>query len=114
MTNEALHKDEGKPGLQYLLAMAGLLDVAKVGDFGARKYGQWNYRKGMPWMKLAGSCSRHLMYWTLGEDNDTESKLPHLAHLIYDALMLLDYNIHHKGTDDRYFEVPESGDPLSF
>lgn len=99
---EAGHKDEGKIGLQYILAMPGLVAVAQVGDFGAQKYGQWNYKAGMPWMKLLGSCSRHLAAFIKGEDLDKESKLPHLAHLAYDALMLLDYMENHHAKDDRY------------
>lgn len=99
---EAKHSDEGKIGLQYVLAMTGLNEVAKVGDFGAKKYGQWNYMSGMPWMKLLGSCSRHLASVIRGEDRDKESGLPHLAHLAYNALMLLEYYLNTKGTDDRY------------
>jgi len=98
----AKHFDEGKLELQYILAMPGLADVAKVGSFGARKYGQWNYRSGMPWMKLLGSCSRHLTAFILGENDDPESKLPHLAHLVYDALMLMGYVTEHPQLDDRY------------
>lgn len=99
---EAKHLDGGKPGLQYILAMPGLLSVSDVGDFGAKKYGQWNYKAGMPWMKLLGSCTRHLTAFILGEDFDRESKLPHLAHLCYDALMLLDYMVTKPELDDRY------------
>lgn len=99
---EAKHLDDGKVGLQYVLSMPALEVVCKVGDFGAQKYGQWNYRKGMPWMKLLGSCSRHLVAFILGHDNDVESGLSHLAHLAYNALMLLGYVMENKGTDDRY------------
>lgn len=101
-SNEAKHFDSGKPELQYIFAMVGLHDVARVGSFGARKYGQWNYKAGMNWMKLLGSCSRHLVAFICREDNDPESGLSHLAHLIYDALMLLEYLHDKKGTDDRY------------
>ena len=100
--HEAKHLDKGKLGFQYILAMPGLRHVAAVGDFGAIKYGRWNYRSGMSWMKLAGSCSRHLIAWLTGETFDSESQLHHLAHLVYDALMLLDYYTEVKGTDDRF------------
>jgi hypothetical protein len=96
------HKDKGKLGLQYILAMPGLCSVAAVGDFGSNKYSRYNYKAGMPWMKLGGSCTRHLASWLKGKDLDPESKLPHLAHLAYDALMLLDYALSKKGKDDRY------------
>lgn len=119
MSQEAKHDDSQKLGLQYILAMPGLCSVAEVGDFGAKKYGQWNYKAGMPWMKLLGSCARHLVAVIKGEDLDQckpycvvlpngecermeHSHLPHLAHLAYDALMLLDYSFNHKELDDRY------------
>lgn len=99
---EAKHFDEGKPGLQFVLAMHGLIEVAKVGDYGIKKYGQWNYRAGMPWMKVLGSCSRHLAYFIMGEDRDTESGISHIAHMIYDGLMLLQWMHDDVGKDDRY------------
>jgi len=112
---EALHKDEGKIGYHYILAMPGLFWVAAVGDYGAIKYrDQFNYKKGMPWMKLIGSCSRHLIAFVRGEDNDKESGLPHLAHLAYDALMLLDYKENHIDLDDRYKDIPKRSSDLLF
>lgn len=102
---EAAHDDSTKPTLQYVLGMEGLDEVAEVGAFGARKYGQWNYKAGMPWMKLLGSCTRHLWSFVHGEDVDKESGKSHLAHLVYDALMLLDYTKHHQQLDDRYKKV---------
>jgi hypothetical protein len=105
MTGDAKHFDDGKPELQYLLEMDGLEEVAACGTHGQRKYGdRYNFKKGMNWMKLLGSCSRHLRAFIKGEEIDPESGRSHLAHLIYDALMLLDYtkNKEHRSFDDRY------------
>jgi hypothetical protein len=102
MIKEASHKDEGKLALQYILAMKGLDDVARVGEFGAKKYSQWNYMVGGQYMRFLGSCSRHLTAFIRGEDRDAESGLPHLAHMIYDGLMLLEWAHRGVGTDDRY------------
>lgn len=99
---EAGHKDAGKPMLQYILALTLLDEMAKVGEFGALKYGQWNYKAGMPWMKLLGSIARHLTAFIRGENNDKESGLNHLAHLAYDAAMLYDYIGRFDSLDDRY------------
>lgn len=99
---EAGHKDEGKVQFQYILAMPFFDEVAKVGTFGAAKYGQWNYKAGMPWMKLCGSMSRHLIAFIRGENNDTESGLSHLAHLAYDAAMVYSYIGRHDSLDDRW------------
>lgn len=101
---EAKHLDDGKLELHYILAMEGLCSVAKVGMYGAKKYGQHNWRGGMPWMKLLGSCTRHLAAFIKGENLDRESGLPHLAHLAYNALMLLDYMETHNDKDDRWYK----------
>jgi hypothetical protein len=111
--SKALHKDDGKIALQFILAMEGIDDVAEVGMYGAKKYSQWNYKAGMPWMKLLGSCSRHLIAFIRGENLDPESQLPHLAHLAYNALMLLDYTRNHNDKDDRYKDLSSSHDNLS-
>jgi hypothetical protein len=110
---EAGHLDAGKVGLQFILAMPGLDQVAKVGDYGAKKYDQWNYCKGMAWMKLLGSCSRHLAAFIRGQDMDEESGLPHMAHLAYNALMLLGYMENKRELDNRYVEnsLPKSDLP---
>lgn len=100
--SEASHKDEGKTALQYILAMQGLDDVAKVGMYGAQKYSQWNYMAGSSYMRFLGSCARHLTAYIRGEDVDPESGCKHLAHLIYNCLMLLEWTYRGVGKDDRY------------
>ncbi len=108
----AEHFDGGKPSIQYLLAMEGLEEVARVGEYGAAKYkDRWNYRKGMPWMKLCGSISRHLRDFILGRDKDKESGLRPLAHLVFDGLMLLEYVTKGIGTDDRYKGIGDEQAP---
>lgn len=112
---EAKHLDTGKVPLQHILAMLGLDQVALVGEYGFKKYGdRWNYRKGMPWSKLLGSCSRHLAAFIRGENLDIESGLPHLAHLAYDCLMLLEYQMETKyATNDDRFKVEEKKETLN-
>ena len=99
---EAKHLDTGKVALQYVLVFKGLDEVAKVGEFGAKKYGQFNYKAGASYMRFLGSCTRHLASFIRGEDKDIESGFSHLAHLIFDALMLLDWIDRKVGQDDRY------------
>lgn len=104
---EAAHHDTGKVALQYVLAFKGLDDVARVGEFGAKKYGQFNYKAGSSYMRFLGSCVRHLAAFIRGENVDTESGISHLAHLIFDALMLLDWLDRGVGNDDRYKETAD-------
>ena len=98
---EARHDDTDKTALQYLLVFKGLDEVAKVGEFGAKKYGQFNYMAGSSYMRFLGSCTRHLTAFIRGEDLDSESGLNHLAHLVFDCLMLLEWVNRKVGTDDR-------------
>lgn len=112
--NEAKHDDTGKVNLQFILAFKGLDEVARVGEFGACKYGQFNYKAGSGYMRFLGSCSRHLSAFIRGEDKDTESGLSHLAHLIFDCLMLLDWLDRGVGTDDRYKESSGPDSALPF
>lgn len=95
------HFDDNKPGIQWILSMQGLDDVAAVGDYGAKKYSQGNWRGGAEWMRFLGSCSRHLIKVIRGQWLDDESHLPHLAHVIYNCLILLEWHKMKRGTDDR-------------
>ncbi len=99
--SDAKHDDKEKLALQWILSMSGLDEVAKVGTYGAKKYGQSNWRGGSEYMRYLGSCTRHLACYIRGESNDSESGLSHLAHLAYNALILLTWAKEQRGTDDR-------------
>lgn len=101
MSGTAKHFDEGKAPLEQLPWLA-MQEIAMVFKYGQTKYSVFNWCQGMAWMKLAGSCCRHLYKWIGGEDNDDESGLSHLAHLAADAMMLIWYVKKGKGVDDRY------------
>jgi len=53
---------------------------AKVLTYGAKKYKEENWRKGEI-ARYIGACKRHWNAYRSGEWNDTETGLPHLAHL---------------------------------
>lgn len=83
------HKnDAGKPPLA-LLPWEALIDVAKVLDAGAAKYGRDNWRKGVGYHRLLDAQMRHLAAFTMGEDYDAETGLSHLAHAACCNLFLL-------------------------
>jgi len=104
MLPKAKHLDEGKVQLQWLLSMSGIDDVANVGAYGAAKYGQNNYRSGSDYMRYLGSIVRHTAKFIRGETCDSESTLPHLAHVAYNALIIMEWMKTGKGTDDRFKE----------
>lgn len=63
--------------------------VAEVMTFGAKKYGDLNWQKGIRANRIYAAMRRHLDAWWRGEDIDPESGLPHLAHLAANAGMWL-------------------------
>lgn len=93
--------DQGKPDLS-ILSYDALSQIAKAFEFGAKKYGRYNYLNGMDWMRIASAGLRHIYQFIWVEDNDQESGLCHLAHAGACIIMLLDYFTKGLGTDNRY------------
>lgn len=100
INGQGKRNDQGK--VRYELIPTHLLEsTANVFDFGARKYSSWNWLAGMPWSKVIGCMKRHLAAIERGEDIDPESGLPHIGHLMCNALMLEHYRLSYKEGDDR-------------
>ena len=80
-----------------------LLEVAKGMQYGAKKYGRFNYRKpGFSHHRLCAAALRHINAHVRNEDIDSESGNSHLSHATA-ALMMLIQNIHDGNIeDDRY------------
>ena len=97
---EAAHHDEGKCRVD-LVPTSLIRSVADILAFGAQKYSEYNWQKGMPWRKLYGSIQRHMMSWMDKEDIDPESGLPHLAHAACDIAFLIEYAQKQLGEDNR-------------
>jgi hypothetical protein len=83
--------DSGKPMVQ-LVDSQFILEVAKVMTFGAKKYGEnnWKGAGGDP-QRTYGSTMRHLLAWHGGEVDDPESGLPHLAHAATEIMFTMYY-----------------------
>jgi len=94
--------DQGKVRFSLLPARAKEA-VAKVFSYGAEKYavGNWHQGNGFDWSRLQDASERHANAFALGEDNDPESGLPHLAHKICCDMMLLEHQLTDHGIDDR-------------
>lgn len=95
--------DAGKPRMD-LLPMDALMAVAQVLTYGAIKYDDWNWAKGMRRGRLVAAMLRHVVADAMGEAYDEESGLPHTWHLGCCALMLI-------SADAR--GISEHGSPLS-
>lgn len=101
MTGEIAQKfDTHKPRPELLPADA-LLAVSDVLAFGARKYGDRNWERGLKQMRLYAAAQRHLLAWSNGDNYDGESGLLHLAHAACCVLMLLATALRYPGLDDR-------------
>lgn len=85
-----------------LMSPIALEYLALVYTFGAVKYKDHNWRKGIRWSRIFGAIMRHLWAWMLGEDVDDESGLPHLAHAMWGCATLLEYAVICQDKDDRF------------
>ena len=82
----------GKPNPMWTPAL-GLLEVAKVTEYGNKKYAPSDWWVGQTFSTLIGSASRHLLamlvYGPLSKDK--ESGLLHAAHCCWNLLCLLNF-----------------------
>lgn len=76
-------------------------ELGKVFTFGAVKYGDHNWRKGMNWSRVTGSLKRHLNAFEQGQDFDPESGFLHMSHVLANASMLVEYYKTFLDGDDR-------------
>jgi hypothetical protein len=96
--------DHGKARLGLVLggfAMA-LMDVGRVGTFGAEKYsdnGWMSVENGE--QRYLDAMLRHLVAFMSGEESDSESGLPHLAHAAWNALAIHELHIRNTNATPR-------------
>ncbi len=86
--------DSGKPR-PSLLPIDAVMEVVKVLEFGAKKYGENNWQQVTPPMRYFDAALRHLFSWAMGEKFDPETNLSHFAHAATCILFLLHF--HTKG-----------------
>lgn len=78
-----------------------LLELGKVGGFGANKYEAFNYLRGYDWRLSFDALQRHALAFWAGEDKDPESGLSHMAHAAWHALALVSFESRRLGRDTR-------------
>jgi hypothetical protein len=93
--------DEGKVRLD-LLAPEFLYGTSRVLGFGAEKYDEYNWAKGMKWSRVFGAMMRHMWAWWAGEKFDYETGYSHLWHAACCLMFLIAYEQRNVGEDDRY------------
>ena len=90
--------DNGKPPVAEMLLdfQKPLMEVAKVWDFGAKKYSKSGW-KSVPDAKnrYMNALCRHLLK-SVEEPIDEESGLSHLVHMCFNALVVLHFELEEK------------------
>lgn len=101
-TEKADRLNQSKPRLSMVLeAEHALNGCAEILRFGADKYARGNWRKGLSHTEICDSLLRHLCKYLAGENCDDESGLPHVDHILCNALFLSEMTRTHKELDDR-------------
>ena len=90
--------DQDKPAME-LLPFVAIEKVAEVLSFGAKKYGENNWRRVDRPNRYLGAALRHLVAYGRGEVFDKESGLSHLAHAACCVLFLLEAQECHLGDE---------------
>ncbi len=96
------HKDDSEK-IRYDLIPPELLDgVAEILTFGAKKYDDRNWEKGMDWHRPFRALMNHMWAWWRGQDNDPETGKSHLWHAACNIAFLMAYEQRNVGKDDRH------------
>lgn len=77
------NKDKRKWSLVHFKSLEPLVRVL---EFGAEKYGLDNWKKGLEKKEILESMMRHLTALMDGEENDKESGLHHIGHIMCNAM----------------------------
>lgn len=87
-----------------LVSWKALEPLVQVLMFGAEKYDDHNWKKGLKYTETCESLQRHLNSFIEGEDNDKESKLSHVGHILCNAMFLSYMSMFRKDLDDRFID----------
>lgn len=99
---DGARKFDGEKPMLGLIPSAALLEEGKVWTFGAKKYDQWNWTKGIKYVRIISALMRHTAAIAAGEDRDPESGCLHAAHIRCCAAMLIEFTQNNRtDLDDR-------------
>jgi len=94
-------KDDAQKARYDLLPPELMDGTARVLSFGAVKYGDRNWEKGMHWGRVFAALMRHMWAWWRGEAADAETGMSHLWHAACCIAFLMAYEARGAGVDDR-------------
>ena len=108
---EGVKLDAGKARFD-LLPSEALFAIATILTFGASKYAERNWEKGMSWGRVFAALMRHMWAWWAGQgptnqsfvfgDLDPETSYSHLWHAGACIVFLITYEMRGSGSDDRF------------
>lgn len=114
--------DENKDRIE-LVPPEFIFATARVLTFGARKYADRNWEKGMLWSRPFGACMRHLWAWWAGKgptsksflfgDLDPETQFSHLWHAACCIAFLVSYEERGMAEFDDRFTGQDNITPAS-
>ncbi|MFE7797015.1 dATP/dGTP diphosphohydrolase domain-containing protein [Nocardia sp. NPDC057440] len=96
-----------KPQRYSLIPPAALNAIAMHFGKGAEKYDDHQWRKGYEWSKSFDAMMRHAWAFWEGQDDDPETGTPHLAAVVFHAMVLLTFVDEHPDFDDRPSRISE-------
>ena len=95
-------KDDGGKLPLELIPWDVVQEVAKVLQFGAKKYAPNNWRKGLVYSRVYAAILRHMLAWWHGETADADTGLSPLAHAACELFFLMHYELAgRRELDDR-------------
>lgn len=100
--SKALRYNQGKRKWA-LVDFKSLEPMVEVLEYGEEKYASWNWMKGQEVTAICESLLRHTFAFMDGEDNDPESGLSHLGHMMSN-LMFISYMLREKPEWDNRHE----------
>lgn len=99
-SEEGVKHDENKIRLELIPSELNIA-VGTILTFGAKKYSDRNWEKGMDWGRVYGALQRHLNAWWSGEKKDSETGKSHLWHAACCITFLITYELRGIGHDSR-------------
>lgn len=98
---EGIKHDQDKLRFDLIPAKA-MQSVAQVYTFGAKKYNDRNWEKGLSFSRLLGAAHRHINSFEAGEIVDSESGCHHLASAVFCLLAIIEFQHRNQNhLDDR-------------
>lgn len=94
-------KDDGEKLRIDLIPVEVIRSLATVLGYGAKKYGDRNFEKGIEYSRVFSAAQRHLWSWWGKEDFDKESGHNHLWHALCSVAMLITLSDRKAYKDDR-------------